>query len=254
MRTWVILAGALILTGAGSLSAEPGDVWQARLGRSDGRLEAQSYRLVQTTTPTGVLVETRLPAHGDAESKVTVELDPDGRLLRSRTDYLTARLAEWYRADFLLTEVQPGAAKGGGDNLAFQRVWKNEVQEAKNLAWGSSFVEFSTLPFVLERRLAVGKREAWSFQIYSADIPGTMDVVVQVTDRPLGLETRYAYPRWFREHWSHRHVLVAQLTARGDFKGAYPYPFFYAFTDEPRPQWIAAWGGNPLEPSFQWRN
>lgn len=194
-----------------------------------------------------------MPASGEPDSLVAVELDDAGNLIRSRTDYRAPSLAEWYRADFLLTEVQRGEGAGGGDNLAFQRVWKNEVQEAKNYPWGADFVEFSTLPFLLEKKLAQGVFDVWRFRTYSDDLPGEMEVRIRATDRPLEVERRYAYPRWLRERFDHRRVILAELTGLGDFKGAYPYPFYYAFTVGPQPEWIAAWGGSPQTPSFQWR-
>ncbi len=199
------------------------------------------------------MVETLLPAQGTLQSRVRVELDARGGLIRSRTDYLVPPLSDWYRADFLLTEVQPGAGAGGGDNLAFQRVWKNEVQEAKNLVWGPNFAEFSTLPFLLEQKLARGDLEPWSFKTYSADIPGDMVVRFLSTDRPLDVEKRYLYPRWLREKVGTLPVFLAELTAVGDFKGAYPFPFYYAFLPGPAPRWVAAWGGSPDRPSFQWK-
>lgn len=222
------------------------------MGRGDGRLEAQSFRVVRSPAATGQIVQTLMPASGSLQSRVTVELDDEGNLIRSRAEYLSKDLADWYRADLLLTEVQRGAAEGGGDNLAFQRVWKNEVQEAKNLAWGPEFVEFSTLPFLLERRLARGDQATWRFQTYSSDIPGTMEVTFRVTDQPLAVESRYAYPRWLRERFGNRRVILAELNGVGDFKGAYPYPFYYAFTTGPHPEWLAAWGGSPQATSFQW--
>jgi hypothetical protein len=133
-------------------------------------------------------------------------------------------------------------------------VWKNQVQEAKNLVWGPDFVEFSTLPFLLERKLVVASLEPWSFRSYSGDIPGTMQVRFLSTDRPLAVEARYEYPRWLRERFASRRVVLAELTAVGDFKGGYPYPFYYAFTPGPHHEWIAAWGGNPRSASFQWRD
>lgn len=224
------------------------ELWNSRMGKGDGAFEAQSFRLVRNGE--GV-VETHLPARGNPQSTARVEMAA-GRLVRSRTDYLVPELSQWYRADFLLTEAQSGAGEGGRDNLAFQRVWKGEVQEAKNLAWGPEFVEFSTLPFLLEQKLSEGTQD-WSFRTYSADIPGDMRVRVQRTNHPLEVERRYAYPRWLRERLGNRTVMLAELTGLGDFKGAYPYPFYYAFTTGPSPEWIAAWGGNPRAPSFQWR-
>lgn len=226
-----------------------GERWNSRLGRGNGVLEAQSFLVVRSASG----VETRLPASGQPDSTVTVELDSGGNLVRSRTDYQSPSLADWYRADFLLTEVQRGEGPDGTDNLAFQRVWKNEVHEAKNYPWGDNFAEFSTLPFLLEKRLARGSLETWTFRTYSADIPGEMQVQIRLIDRPLDIERRYSYPRWLRERLSARRVLLAELNGVGDFKGAYPYPFYYAFTPGPRPEWIAAWGGSPQTPSFQWR-
>jgi hypothetical protein len=243
---------ALLLFPVLVLGADPSTTerWQSRAGRGDGSLEPLTFRVDH---PSPGVVETQLPGWGTAESRVRVELDAQGRLIRSRTDYLVPSLSSWYRADFLLTEVQPGAGPGGGDNLAFQRVWKNEVQEAKNLAWGPEFVEFSTLPFLLQIKLAGPPFETWGFKTYSSDIPGSMVVRILHTDAPLEVEKRYAYPRWLRERFGHRAVVLAELTATGDFKGGYPYPFYYAFTVGPQPKWIAAWGGNPKQPSFQWR-
>lgn len=250
LRSALCTALAVVTTLSAWTQTPDGERWISRAGRGDGTFEALSFRVVRSP---GNVVETLLPAEGTLESKVRVELDERGALVRSRTDYLVPSLSDWYRADFLLTEVQPGAGAGGADNLAFQRVWKNEVQEAKNLTWGPEFVEFSTLPFLIEKKLARGDFGSWGIKTYSADIPGDLVVRVFSTDRPLEVEKRYRYPRWLRERWGTKPVILAELTALGDFKGAYPFPFFYAFLPGPAPRWVAAWGGSPDQPSFQWK-
>jgi hypothetical protein len=225
----------------------PGDRWTSVLGRVDGTFVTQTFRVTRTPAGPGWVFETVAPAAGTVSSLVRVEVDADLALVRSRTDYRDPQLAEWYRADFLLTEAQPAEK-----NLAFQRVWKNQVQEAKNLVWGSDFVEFSTLPFVLERRVTRGDLGPFRFRTYSGDTPGTMEVTFQATDRPLDVEKRYRYPRYLRDRFGTRPVILAALHAVGDFQGGYPFPFFYAF-DRTTGAWVAAWGGSPQETTFQWR-
>jgi hypothetical protein len=225
----------------------PGSPWTSVLGRADGTFVTQTFRITTVPLGTGWAIETLSPSLGRPSSKARVELDADFHLVRSRTDYFDAELADWYRADFLLTEVQPA-----DHNLAFQRVWKNQVQDAKNLVWEPDFVEFSTLPFVLERRVSQGLLGTFRFRTYSGDTPGTMEVTFQTTDRPLDAEKRYLYPRYLRDRFGTRPVILAALHAVGDFQGGYPYPFFYAF-DRTSAAWVAAWGGNPRETSFQWK-
>ena len=224
-----------------------GTHWTSVLGRADGTFVTETFRITQAPLGTGWVLETISPAQGRPSSQSRVELDGELHLVRSRTDYFDAELAEWYRADFLLTEVQPA-----DHNLAFQRVWKNQVQDAKNLVWEPDFVEFSTLPFVLERRVARGETGTFRFRTYSGDTPGTMEVTFQATDRPLDAEKRYRYPRYLRDRFGTRPVVLAALHAVGDFQGGYPFPFFYAF-DRTSGAWVAAWGGNPKETSFQWK-
>lgn len=242
------LALFLVAVSAGTLGALPAGetVWASALGRVDGTFVSETFRIVRTSGAGGSVVETFSPARGPAASKVRVELDAGGHLVRSRTDYLDPQVASWFRADFLLTEVQPAER-----NLAFQRVWNNQVQDAKNLVWEPGFIEFSTLPFLLEARVARGDLSVWRFKTYSGDTPGTMEVTFTVTDRPLDAEKRYSYPRYLRERFGNRTVVLAALHAVGDFQAGYPFPFFYALTPGTG-TWVASWGGSPKETSFQW--
>lgn len=220
------------------------EVWTGYLEFPDGTFKHDQIRMTLNREGPGFKTVT-----DDGDSRLTLTFQADGQMLTMRTEFLSTDLASWNQADLLLAEYQPEA-----HNLAFERALNNQVKDASNQEWGPGWMDFSALPPALERLVRSGFRGQATFRNYIRRAPCRLLLQVWETDRPLEAETRYSYPRWFRENLGHRKVVLVKLTSAPDSQGAYPYPFFYAFVPGRSGYELEAlWGGQVKEAQFQYR-
>jgi hypothetical protein len=83
-------------------------------------------------------------------------------------------------------------------------------------------------------------------------MPGDFVILFKTTTDPTALSDKYTYPAEFRSALgTKRDYLVADMALQGIGAFFYPHHFYLVFTAAPAPEFIAYFGEDPKNPTFQ---